>query len=64
MSIRVTVFDEQTGKTETITIADGDYLLTCVAPCYLDHMTANWNGTHLLTIKNHKNRSGNQQSDY
>ena len=51
MSIRVTVVDEQTGDTETVRVADGDYLLTVVDPCYLDHTQAFGNGTHVLTIK-------------
>ena len=55
MSIRVTVTDEQTGDTETVTVADGDYLLTCVEPCWLDSTQVYaTSGTHTLTIKGRK----------
>jgi hypothetical protein len=47
----VTVVDEQTGEEETLIVADGDYLLTVVDPCYLDHTQAHANGTHVLTVK-------------
>jgi len=51
VSVRVTVYDEQTGQEKTVTIQDGDYLLTCVEPCYLAHVQAHKNGTHVLTVK-------------
>lgn len=51
MSLTVTVLDSQSGETETATVADGDYILICVAPCYLDHTQASANGTHVLTVK-------------
>lgn len=61
MSIRVTVVDEQTGHTETVTVSDGDYLLTCVEPCYLDHTQVYGSGsTHVLTVKGRKNRTGGE----
>jgi len=47
----VTVVDEQTGQEETMTVADSDYLLTTTEPCYLAHVQAHANGTHVLTIK-------------
>jgi hypothetical protein len=51
VSVRVTVVDEQTGETETITVPDGEYLLTVTDPCYLANTQAFANGTHILTIK-------------
>ena len=54
MSITVTVVDDQTGDTETRTIAAGDYLLIAVAPCYQEHVSAHVNGTHVVTIKGRK----------
>jgi len=54
MSVRVTAVDEQTGHTETVVVQAGDYLLTTVEPCHLDHTSAYANGTHVLTIKGRK----------
>lgn len=54
MSLRVTVVDEQTGDTETQTVADGDYLLIVTEPCHLHYTAAYANGTHVLTIKGRK----------
>ncbi len=51
MSLKVTVVDEQTGDTDSCTVADGDYVLICAEPCYLDRTTAHANGTHVATIK-------------
>lgn len=52
MSLKVTVVDEQTGDTETQTVADGDYLLICVDPCYLHYINHfPKSGTAQLTIK-------------
>lgn len=56
MTLRVTVLDEQTGDTETQTVADGDYLLITVDPCYLHHTAAYANGTHVLTVKGRTRR--------
>lgn len=51
MSLKVTVVDEQTGETETAQVPDGDYLIICVQPCWLHHVQAHNNGTHVLTVK-------------
>lgn len=51
MSITVTVVDNETGDSETMQVADGDYLLTTVAPCFLYYTAAYKNGTHVLTVK-------------
>lgn len=51
MSLKVTIVDEQTGDTDTATVADGDYILICTDPCRLDHTQAYSSGTHVLTIK-------------
>lgn len=52
MTLRVTVEDIDTGDADTATVAEGDYLLICHAPCRLDH-TQSYSGgkTHVLTIK-------------
>jgi hypothetical protein len=54
VSITVTVVDDQTGDRETQKIADGDYLLITVDPCYKAHVNAHANGTHVLTVKGRK----------
>jgi hypothetical protein len=51
MSLTVTVVDDQTGATETISVPEGDYLLVCHEPCHLAHTQAHGNGTHIVTIK-------------
>jgi hypothetical protein len=51
MSVRVTVFDEQTGDTEETVVPAGEYLLIVTNPAYLAHTAAHANGTHVLTIK-------------
>lgn len=51
MSVTVTVKDNETGDQETLTVEDGDYLLTVVNPCYLDGVHHYANGTAVLTIK-------------
>lgn len=58
MSLRVTVLDEQTGDSETMTIDEGDYVLVCAAPCYEDSVQTYANGqTHVITVKGRKPRS-------
>jgi hypothetical protein len=54
MSIRVTVVDEETGDTETSTVQDGDYAILTTDPCYVHHIAAYGNGTHVLTVKGRK----------
>ena len=52
MSLRITVVDEQTGDTETRTVADGDYALICAEPCYLHYINSfPRTGTVQLTVK-------------
>lgn len=54
MSIRVAITDIETGDTDTTEVADGDYLLITVDPCYEAHLNAHANGTHVVTIKGRK----------
>ena len=54
MSVRVTCVDEQTGEEDTAMIADGDYMLITVEPCYEAHVSAYRSGTHVVTIKGRK----------
>lgn len=56
MSIRVTVEDLETGDTETKDVADGDYVLICVAPCYLHQTNEYTAGTHVMTVKGYVRR--------
>jgi hypothetical protein len=51
MTLRVTVTDIETGDTESRDVADGDYVIICAAPCYVDGQVAHANGTHQLTVK-------------
>lgn len=51
MSLTVTVVNNETGRTETQQVPDGDYVLITAAPCYLAHSQAYISGTHQLTIK-------------
>lgn len=52
MTLRVTVTDVETGGTDTVTVAEGEYLLGCHAPAHLAHVAKHANGTHVLTVKN------------
>lgn len=54
MSLRVTIVDEQTGDTETIRVADDDYLLTTTGTVEASIQSYPLKGTHILTLKNVK----------
>ncbi len=49
----MTVTDPETGDTETVEITD-DYVITCAGSCYVDHVQAYANGTHVITVKGRK----------
>lgn len=51
MSLTITVTDDQTGDTQTVSIPEGEYFLVCHEPCHLSSTAAYSTGTHLLTIK-------------
>jgi hypothetical protein len=52
MSLKITVTDIETGETEESTVADGDYVIVCAAPCHLGDIQAYpTKGTHVLTVK-------------
>ena len=53
MTIRVEVTDLETGDKATQVVVDGDYLILCTDPCYVDGIqTYPAKGTHVLTVKN------------
>lgn len=57
MTLRVTVTDVETGDTDSCDVAQGDYLLICHDPCYLDSTQVPGNGsTHVLTVKGRTKR--------
>lgn len=51
--IRVTAFDPETGGENTVVIWD-DYVLIRAGSCYVDHIQAHANGTHVITVKGRK----------
>lgn len=51
MTLRVVVEDIETGETDETLVANGDYVIICAQPCYLDGLTAHANGTHQLTVR-------------
>lgn len=52
MSLKVTVTDIETGETDEREVADGDYVIVCASPCYVDGVQAYpTKGTHVLTVK-------------
>jgi hypothetical protein len=51
--IKVTVTDLDSGDSEEHAIAD-DYILTVAGSCYVDHIQAYANGTHVITVKGRK----------
>lgn len=55
--IQVTVTDLDTEESETAVIAD-DYVLTCAGSCYVHHVQAYANGTHVITVKGRKQGRG------
>lgn len=51
--IKVTVTDPETGDAEEVEICD-DYVITCAGSCYVHHVQAYANGTHVITVKGRK----------
>jgi hypothetical protein len=52
MSLTVTVRDNETGDTDSAQVTDGDYVLICCEPCYLDGTQVYpLKGTVVLTVK-------------
>jgi len=48
--IKVTATDLETGDEQSVVIWD-DYNIVCAGSCYVAHVQASANGTHVLTIK-------------
>jgi hypothetical protein len=53
---RITCEDLETGETQTMHAAAGDFMLIPFAPCYLHHTQWHANGTVVLTLKDHQPR--------
>jgi hypothetical protein len=51
VTLRVTVTDIETGETGEREVQEGDYMVICAQPCYLDNTVVHANGTHQLTVK-------------
>lgn len=52
MTLTVTVKDDETGDTQTVTVMDNDYFILCTGTCYVaDTQAYLTKGTHVLTIK-------------
>ena len=51
MSLRVAVTDIETGESDEREVQEGDYVVICAQPCYLDSVVTHANGTHQLTVK-------------
>lgn len=56
MTLRIQITDVETGDFDECEVADGDYLLVCHEPCFLDSTQAYANGTHVLTVKGRTKR--------
>ena len=55
MSLTVTVKDNETGETASREVPDGDYVIVCSPPCYLDGIQVHKSGqTHVLTVKDRR----------
>lgn len=54
--IQVTATDLDTNESSTVVITD-DYVLTCAGTCYVHHVQAYANGTHVITVKGRSRRS-------
>jgi hypothetical protein len=50
-AIKVTALDPETGESQTVELAPGQYVVTCADPAYVYHETAYRNGTSVVTIK-------------
>jgi hypothetical protein len=48
--IRITATDLDAGDSDSKVIWN-DYVLTCAGSCYVDHVQAYANGTHVITVK-------------
>ncbi|MEV0616139.1 hypothetical protein AB0I81_22690 [Nonomuraea sp. NPDC050404] len=48
--IRVTVFDPETGETETRDVQPGDYAVVTCLPCHQTEVQAFASGTHIITV--------------
>jgi hypothetical protein len=52
MTLRITVVDEQTGDTDTKIVPDGDYMLICHWPCYLEEIQGfKTDSRHVLIVE-------------
>lgn len=52
MTLQVIITDVETSESGECTVAEGDYVVICAAPCYLDGVQAYpTTGTHVVTIK-------------
>ena len=51
---RVTVVDLDTGDTQAMDVAAGDYLLIPFAPCHLHSTQKHFNGTTQLVLHDHR----------
>ena len=51
--IKVIVVDPETGDFDETEITD-DYVITVAGSCYIHHVAAYANGTHVVTIKGRK----------
>lgn len=51
--ITVTATDPGTGDSDTVVI-ENDYVITCAGSCYVHHVQAYANGTHVITVKGRK----------
>jgi hypothetical protein len=54
VTLRVVVTDIETGDTDEVLIAEGDYILICHDPCYLAGTQVRGKSTHILTVKDHR----------
>lgn len=58
---RVTVEDLETGDKQAMIVHAGDYMLIPFAPCYLETTQTHANGTHVITVKNHRPQDAPRQ---
>jgi hypothetical protein len=50
----VTVVDLESGETQAMDVAEGDYMLIPFAPCYLHHTQRHLTGTVQITLRDHR----------
>ena len=54
MSLTITVTDNETGDTDAVVIAEGDYLLICAEPCHRVGVKAYpTESKHVITVAGH-----------